>query len=105
MITDFFDVMKSRSKGYASMEYAVIDYRENDLVRLDILISGEKAAPLATIVHREASHTTGKAMTRKLKELIPRAQFKVSLQAAISLHLPTSPNISPHGPSISTISP
>ena len=78
MITDFFDVMKSRSKGYASMEYAVIDYRENDLVRLDILISGEKAAPLATIVHREASHTTGKAMTRKLKELIPRAQFKVS---------------------------
>merc|ERR1712194_595336 len=63
--------MKSRSKGYASMEYAVIDYRENDLVRLDILIAGENAAPLAAIVHRDASFNLGKGMTRKLKELIP----------------------------------
>merc|ERR1712028_250376 len=90
---DFFDVMKSRSKGYASMEYAVIDYRENDLVRLDILIAGENAAPLASIVHRDASFNLGKGMTRKLKELIPRAQ-KVSIQAAIGSSIVASSQIS-----------
>jgi len=94
VITDFFDVMKSRSKGYASMEYAVIDYRENDLVRLDILIAGENAAPLASIVHRDASFNLGKGMTRKLKELIPRAQFKVSIQAAIGSSIVASSQIS-----------
>merc|ERR1719199_1729159 len=67
VITDFFDAMKSRSKGYASMEYHISGYRPNDLVRLDILIAGEPASPLANIVHREASHTIGKALTRKLK--------------------------------------
>ena len=71
VITDFFDVMKSRSKGYASMEYSVKEYRENDLVRLDILISGEQASPLSAIVHKESAHSVGKALTRKLKELIP----------------------------------
>jgi len=94
VITDFFDVMKSRSKGYASMEYAVIDYRENDLVRLDILIAGEQAPPLASIVHRDASFNLGKGMTRKLKELIPRAQFKVSIQAAIGQKIVASSQIS-----------
>ena len=83
VITDFFDAMKSRSKGYASMEYSVTGYRPNDLVRLDILINGENAPPLANIVHRDNSHSVGKALTRRLKELIPRQQFKVPLQAAI----------------------
>jgi len=95
VITDFFDVMKSRSKGYASMEYSVTGYRTNDLVRLDILINGELAPPLANIVHRDASHYVGKALTRKLKELIPRQNFKVPLQAAIGQKIVASSAISP----------
>ena len=65
VITDFFDAMKSRSKGYASMEYSVSGYRPNDLVRLDILIAGEEAMPLSAIVHRDAAHQTGKGLTRR----------------------------------------
>jgi GTP-binding protein LepA len=95
VITDFFDQMKSKSKGYASMEYSVIGYRPNDLVRLDILINGEPAPPLANIVHRDASHSVGKALTRKLKELIPRQQFKVPIQAAIGQKIVASSVISP----------
>jgi len=95
VITDFFDQMKSRSKGYASMEYSVTGYRPNDLVRLDVLINGEPAPPLANIVHRDNSHSVGKALTRKLKELIPRQQFKVPIQAAIGQKIVASSVISP----------
>ena len=95
VITDFFDAMKSRSKGYASMEYSVSGYRPNDLVRLDILIAGEEAPPLSAIVHRDAAHQTGKGLTRKLKELIPRQQFKVPIQAAIGAKIVASSAISP----------
>lgn len=87
--------MKSRSKGYASMEYHVTGYRENDLVRLDILINGENAPPLASIVHRDAAFTVGKALTKKLKDLIPRQMFKVPLQAAIGTKIVASSSISP----------
>merc|ERR1711998_525094 len=85
---DFFDQMKSRSKGYASMEYHVTGYRSNDLVRLDILINGENAPPLANIVHRDVAHSVGKALT-------PRQQFKVPLQAAIGQKIVASSAISP----------
>jgi len=95
VITDFFDQMKSRSKGYASMEYSMCGYRANDLVRLDILINGEEAAPLANIVHRDNSHTIGKALARRLKDLIPRQQFKVPIQAAIGQKIVASAAISP----------
>jgi len=95
VITDFFDQMKSRSKGYASMEYSVTGYRPNDLVRLDILINGEIATPLANIVHRTNSHYIGKALTRKLKDLIPRQNFRVPLQAAIGQKIVASSAISP----------
>ena len=95
VITDFFNAMKSRSKGYASMEYSVSGYRPNDLVRLDILIAGEEAPPLSAIVHRDAAHQTGKGLTRKLKELIPRQQFKVPIQAAIGAKIVASSAISP----------
>ena len=95
VITDFFDQMKSRSKGYASMEYSITGYRPNDLVRLDILINGENAPPLANIVHRDNAHRMGKALTRRLKDLIPRQQFKVPLQAAIGQKIVASSAISP----------
>ena len=94
VITDFFDQMKSVSRGYASMEYSVTGYRPNDLVRLDILINGENAPPLANIVHKDNSHSVGKALTRKLKELIPRQQFKVPIQAAIGRTIVASSAIS-----------
>ena len=77
------------------MEYMVTDYRENDLVRMDILIAGEDAPPLAAIVHKDIAASMGKGMTRKLKELIPRQQFKVSIQAAIGQKIVASSQISP----------
>ena len=77
------------------MEYSVTGYRANELVRLDILIAGEQAAPLANIVHRDNAYSTGKALTRRLKELIPRQQFKVPLQAAIGRTIVASSAISP----------
>ena len=94
VITDFFDQMKSRSKGYASMEYSITEYRVSDLVRLDILINGEDAAPLANIVHRDNAFRLGKALTRRLKDLIPRQQFKVPIQAAIGQKIVASSAIS-----------
>ena len=83
VITDFFDQLKSRSKGYASMSFHEIGYREDKLVRLDIRINGEDAPPLATIVHRDNAYDIGKEICDKLKELIPRQQFRVPIQACV----------------------
>ncbi|CAN6563382.1 unnamed protein product [Malus baccata var. baccata] len=83
MVGDFFDQLKSRSKGYASMEYTFIGYKESDLIRLDIQINGEPVEPLATIVHKDKAYGVGRALTQKLKELIPRQMFKVPIQACI----------------------
>lgn len=95
VITDFFDQLKSRTKGYASMEYKIIDYRESDLVRVDIKINYENASPLATIVHRDAAQTVGRRLVASLKDLIPRQMFKVPIQACIGVKVIASAAISP----------
>ncbi|XP_059653861.1 translation factor GUF1 homolog, chloroplastic [Cornus florida] len=83
MVGDFFDQLKSRSKGYASMEYSFIGYKESELVKLDIQINGDRVEPLATIVNKDKAYAVGRALTQKLKELIPRQMFKVPIQACI----------------------
>ena len=86
--------MKSRTQGYASMEYHLIGYRKNDLVRLDVLINSERADPLTSIVHKDKAYGIGRSLVEKLKELIPKQQFKIPIQASIGSRIIASESIS-----------
>jgi GTP-binding protein LepA len=83
VVFDFFDKLKSVSRGYASMDYEITDFREDDLVKVDILLNGEIVDALSMLCHREQAHYKGAAMARKLKEFIPPQMFEVAIQAAI----------------------
>lgn len=93
VITDFYDQLKSRTKGYASMDYEFLDYKRSDLVKLDVLLANEIVDALSVICHKDSAFHLGQKLTNKLKEIIPRQLFEVPIQAAIGGRIVARTNI------------
>ena len=93
IITDFYDQLKSRSKGYASLDYEFSEYKRSDLQKLDILLAGEIVDALSAIVHKDSAFYVGQKLTSKLREIIPRQMFEVAIQAAIGGRIIARTNI------------
>jgi len=83
IVFDFYDKLKSISRGYASFDYTPIDYRSSDLVKLDIMLNGDAVDALSSLVHKTKAESFGRKMCKKLRELLPRQQFVIAIQASI----------------------
>lgn len=94
IVFDFYDKLKSMTRGYASFDYHPLDYRESDIVKMDILLNGDKVDALSALIHRGRSHEFGRKLCEKLKELLPRQQFQIAIQAAIGAKIVARENIS-----------
>jgi GTP-binding protein LepA len=95
IVYDFFDRLKSGTRGYASLDYELIDYRASDLVKLDILLNGDPVDALAVIVHREKAYYLGRDVALKLRKVIPRQMFEVVIQAAIGAKVIARERVAP----------
>ena len=83
IILDFYDKLKGSTRGYASLDWQFVDYRKNDLVKLEMMINGDPVDAFSVIIHREKAYEYGRSIAKKLRELIPRQQYEVAIQAAI----------------------
>jgi len=93
IVLDFFDRLKSVSRGYASMDYEFKEYRSSDVVKVDMLINGDKVDALSIIVHRSQSQYRGREVAAKMREIIPRQMYDVAIQAAVGAHIIARENI------------